>query len=138
MKGATMLATLGELGVAYSFSRPRVSDDNPFSESLFRTAKTWRGSVEARFDSLEDASAWARKFVQWYNHEHLHSGIGFVPPANRHAGRHVKILDQRARAYTAARLRHSERCTAAPRELGYAHVVTLHSYRDKGATSSAA
>jgi transposase InsO family protein len=138
MKGATMVATLDRLGVAYSFSRPRVSDDNPFSESLFRTAKTWRGSVEKRFASLEDATAWATKFVQWYNHEHLHSAIGFVAPADRHAGRHVEILDQRARTYAAARLRNPERFTGTPRDLGYAPVVTLHSYRDEDATSSAA
>src|SRR5690606_28795701 len=87
MKGATMKATMEKLGVLPSFSRPRVSDDNAFSEALFRTAKYWCEYPRKPFASLEEARAWAAKFVAWYNHHHLHSGIGFVTPAARHAGR---------------------------------------------------
>jgi transposase InsO family protein len=70
MKGATMLATLQSLGVVASFSRPRVSDDNPFSESLFRTLKYRPEYPENAFSSLEEARVWVRDFVTWYNTEH--------------------------------------------------------------------
>ena len=80
MKGATMLATLQRLGVVPSFSRPRVSDDNPYVESLFRTAKYCPHFPLRRFDSIDDARSWVAAFVGWYNDEHQHSGIGFVAP----------------------------------------------------------
>jgi putative transposase len=96
MKGATLLATLRDLGIVHSFSRPRVSDDNPYSESLFRTVKYRpeypRGGC---FDSLEDARTWAAAFVQWYNFEHRHSAIRFVTPDDRHSGREHEILARR-------------------------------------------
>ena len=86
MKGATMLATLQNLGVAASFSRPSVSDDNPYSESLFRTMKYRPEYPTKPFETLEQARAWLDKFIDWYNNCHLHSGITFVTPAQRHAG----------------------------------------------------
>jgi transposase InsO family protein len=92
MKGATMLATLQRLGIIPSFSRPRVSDDNPFSESLFKTAKYCPSYPDRPFECLEGASKWVNGFVDWYNNRHLHSGIKFVTPADRHAGRDVEIL----------------------------------------------
>ena len=82
MKASTMLATLQELGVAGSFSRPRVSDDNPFSEALFRTVK-YRPEYPSRpFATLEEARSWVAWFVRWYNHEHRHSAISFVTPTS--------------------------------------------------------
>jgi len=78
MKGATMLATLQRLGVTPSFSRPSVSNDNPFSESLFRTLKYVPMFPARPFASLDEARAWVEKFVSWYNTEHLHSEIRFV------------------------------------------------------------
>lgn len=81
MKGATMKATLEQLGVVASLSRPRVSNDNAFSEALFRTLKYRPGYPEGPFESLAHARLWVRSFVGWYNHEHLHSGIGFVTPS---------------------------------------------------------
>ncbi len=109
MKGSTMLATLQRLGVVASFSRPRVSDDNPYSESLFRTLK-YRPEYPARpFSSLEEAQAWVEGFVQWYNTEHLHSALRFVTPDDRHEGREQAILEHRQRVYETARRRHPER-----------------------------
>jgi putative transposase len=103
MKSATMLAKLQELGVATSFSRPSVSNDNPFSESAFRTAK-YRPDYPARpFDSLVEARTWARSFVRWYNQEHLHSSIRFVTPSDRHEGHEASILEARADVYEQAR-----------------------------------
>ena len=109
MKGSTMLATLQRLGIVPSFSRPRVSDDNPFSESLFRTMK-YRPSYPRRpFASLAEARTWVASFVAWYNTEHLHSGIGFVTPAQRHEGHDVAILQRRRGVYEAARRCRPER-----------------------------
>src|SRR3546814_8876138 len=87
MKGATMLATLQKLGVVPSFSRPSVSDDNPYSEALFRTLKYTPAYPRKRFADIDQARAWVQGFVAWYNTEHRHSGIQFVTPAQRHAGR---------------------------------------------------
>ena len=76
MKGATMLATLQALGVMPSFSRPAVSNDNPFSESLFRTLKYRPAYASQSFANLTVARQWVADFVNWYNHEHRHSAIG--------------------------------------------------------------
>ncbi len=85
MKGATMLATLQALGVMPSLSRPGVSNDNPFSESLFKTLKYRPAYPLQAFDTLFAARAWVTGLVRWYNHEHRHSAIRFVTPAQRHA-----------------------------------------------------
>jgi transposase InsO family protein len=109
MKGNTLLATLQLLGVVPSFSRPHVSDDNPFSESLFRTLKYRPCFPDGPFASLEAARAWVADFVAWYNGEHRHSGINFVTPDERHFGRENRVLEQRRRVYERARQRHPER-----------------------------
>jgi transposase InsO family protein len=94
-KATTVLAMLHWLGIKRSCSRPRVSDDNAFVESLFRTAK-YRPEFPAQgFADLEAARGWANRFVHWYNHEHHHSGIRFVSPAQRHDGRDGEILEHR-------------------------------------------
>jgi len=103
MKGATMLATLQRLGVVPSFSRPSVSDDNPYSESLFRTLKYCPIYPTKPFASLEDARIWVLNFTHWYNNEHRHSGIKFVTPAQRHAQTDRSILEQRSALYAAAK-----------------------------------
>ena len=87
MKGQTMLAMLQWLGIAPSFSRPTVKDDNPYSEALFRTLKYRPQYPRGRFADIAAARGWVGRFVAWYNHEHLHSAIRFVTPADRHAGR---------------------------------------------------
>jgi putative transposase len=115
MKGATLKATMERLGIISSFSRPRVSDDNPYSEALFRTAKYWVEYPRKPFASLEAARLWAAKFVAWYNNVHLHSGIGFVTPADRHGGRDTAILAARHAVYERARRRHPERWSGSTR-----------------------
>ena len=109
MKGATMLATLQELGVVPSFSRPSVSNDNPYSESLFRTLKYRPEYPENAFKDLSAARTWVQGFVNWYNHEHLHSAIKFVTPEQRHTGEDKKILAGRKQVYQQAKLKHPER-----------------------------
>lgn len=126
MKGATMLATLQRLGVVPSFSRPRVSDDNPFAESLFRTLKYRPEYPVAGFAALEDARCWVAQFVHWYNHEHQHSAIGFVTPADRHAGADVEILDGRRCVYERARRRNPQRWSRNTRSWPRPAIVTLN------------
>lgn len=109
MKGATMLATLQRLGVIPSFSRPRVSDDNPYSESLFKTLKYCPEYPTKPFGSTEDANAWVKKFVYWYNNVHLHSGIKYVTPASRHAMIDNEILENRKKVYEEAKLKNPNR-----------------------------
>lgn len=115
MKGATMLATLEQLGVAPSFSRPHVSNDNAYAESLFRTCK-YRPDYPAKpFESLDEARTWTQKFVRWYNHEHKHSGLKFVTPAQRHTGQDAAILARREKVYRDARNRNPERWSQGTR-----------------------
>jgi putative transposase len=109
MKGATMLATLQRLGVVPSFSRPQVSDDNPYSEALFRTMKYRPGYPSRPFSSLAAAQTWVDGFVNWYNTEHLHSGIRFVTPDDRHFGREIAILANRRDIYEKARQQNPNR-----------------------------
>ena len=84
MKGATFLATLEKLVVQSSFSRPRVNNDNPYSESLFKTMKYRLLYPDGGFKDLNKAREWVNKFVNWYNHQYLHSGINFITPYQRH------------------------------------------------------
>lgn len=115
MKGNTMLAKMQQLGVMPSFSRPRVSDDNAFAESMMRTVKYCPLYPDGPFEDLASAREWVARFVAWYNHEHLHSGIRFVTPAQRHHGQDVAILDHRHQVYEAARDRRPERWTGRTR-----------------------
>jgi len=131
MKGASMLATLQWLGVEPSFSRPRVSDDNPFSEALFRTLKYRPDYPERAFASIEEARSWVEAFVRWYNHEHQHSAIRFVTPYQRHTGQDTDILARRHVLYQQARRRHPERWSSATRNWTPVDAVELISYRPK-------
>ena len=126
MKGATMLATLQRLGVAPSFSRPSVSNDNPFSEALFKTLKFCPAFPERGFASLDDARKWVLKFVNWYNNIHLHSGINFVTPASRHHGTDAKILNKRHELYTKARLKNPNRWSNQTRNWSRTNIVELN------------
>ena len=109
MRAATLEVRLEELGVLRSFSRPRVSNDNPYSEALFRTAK-YRPDYPSRpFAGKEEACQWAAAFVHWYCHEHRHSAIRFVTPQQRHSGRAAAICQKRTLVYEQARQRHPKR-----------------------------
>lgn len=140
MKGATMLATLEKLRVRASFSRPRVSDDNPFSEALFRTIKYRPEFPEGPFASLEDARHWVEGFVHWYNTEHLHSEIAYLTPDDRHFGRDQEILANRHRVYTVARQQNPERWSTSTRNWEPAGTVSLNSRKEgrKSARNDAA
>jgi putative transposase len=116
MKGATMLATLQNLGVIPSFSRPSVSDDNPYSESLFRTLKYRPEYPEQAFENLEATRIWVQGFVHWYNHEHLHSSIKFVTPEQRHNGEDTLILAKRKLVYQKAQSENPNRWTGSIRD----------------------
>lgn len=124
MKGATMLATLQALGVMPSFSRPAVSNDNPYSESLFKTLKYRPDYPGKAFMDLAHARNWVTRFVRWYNNEHRHSTINFVTPAQRHAGLHHVLLAARAAVYDAARRTNPLRWTGSPRN--WAPVKEVH------------
>jgi transposase InsO family protein len=126
MKGATMLATLQRLGVVPSFSRPAVSNDNPFSESLFNTLKGHPGFPEQPFDTPEAARAWVATFAAWYNHEHHHSALRFVTPAQRHRGEDTHRLARRHALYQAARAKHPERWSGSTRNWQPASTVFLN------------
>ena len=130
VKATTVLAMLNYLGVKPSYSRPRVSDDNAYAESLFRTAK-YRPEFPAKgFATLEEARAWAASFVHWYNFEHRHSGIRHVSPAQRHAGEDHAILAARHDLYTRARELNPARWSGKTRNWAPIGAVTLNPERD--------
>ena len=130
LKATTVLAMLNWLGVKPSYSRPRVSDDNAFAESLFRTAK-YRPEFPAKgFDTLEAAREWGAQFVHWYNLEHKHSGIRYVSPQQRHTGEDHAILSARHALYTEARERNPARWARHTRDWSPMGPVTLNPERD--------
>lgn len=131
MKAVTMLSKLQELGVVPSFSRPSVSDDNPYSESLFRTMKYRPQYPEKPFINLCEAREWTEYFVNWYNNEHHHSGISFVTPADRHSGQDIKILEKRHQVYLDAKKRHPERWAGATRNWNHIREVALNKVNDR-------
>lgn len=131
MKGATMLATLQELGVMPSFSRPAVSNDNPYSESLFRTLKYQPTYPEQPFIDLLSARRWVKGFVDWYNQEHLHSALKFVTPEQRHLGLDKDILAKRTQVYRQARDRHPGRWSGDIRNWNQVEDVHLNPERGK-------
>ena len=126
MKGASMLAAMQALGIMPSFSRPAVSNDNPYSESLFKTLK-YRPEYPAQpFADVTEARQWVSSFVDWYNFEHRHSAIQFVTPAQRHAGLDTAILTRRQALYQAAKERHPERWSGQTRNWQPVQVVYLN------------
>jgi transposase InsO family protein len=125
MKSATMLATLQTLGVAPSFSRPQVSNDNPYSESLFRTLK-YNVSYPKSFENIEEARQWVANFVCWYNNEHRHSKIKYVTPMQRHTGEDKELLEKRKRTYEKARRKNPHRWTRGIRNWDHIDTVYLN------------
>jgi len=115
MTGATMVATLERLGVLPSLSRPAVSDDNPYSESLFKTLKYRPSYPDRAFSGIDEARAWVSRFVKWYNTEHLHSAIRFVTPSSRHSGLDPAILARRSVVYEKAKRRNPRRWSGQTR-----------------------
>lgn len=126
MKGATLLETLYRLGITPSYSRPRVSNDNAFPESLFRTCK-YRPDYPAKgFKTLDEARAWVLSFVHWYNTEHKHSSLKFTTPQQRHTGEATMILEHRKQVYEAAKAQRPERWSGATRDWNLPQRVWLN------------
>lgn len=126
MKSVTMKTKMEDLGVTGSHSRPRVSNDNPFSESLFRTLKyspTWPSNG---FKSLAETRNWVQDFVDWYNEDHRHSRIGFVTPVQKHLGEDALLLAQRKVLYENAKRRNPARWSGETRKWEPVTEVTLN------------
>lgn len=126
MKGSSMLAALRTLGIMPSFSRPAVSNDNAFSEALFRTLK-YRPNYPGRpFVDAADARDWVNKFVYWYNFKHLHSALNYVTPQQRHTGQDRAILRKRAEVYRQACRANPQRWARLPKSWKRTACVTLN------------
>ena len=132
MKGSTLLATMQQLGVAASLSRPSCSNDNPFVESAFGTLKYRPDMPVKPFADLSAARAWATQLVGWYNDEHRHCGIQFVTPAQRHAGLDTALLTGRHAVYEAAKAKHPNRWSGNTRNWQRVNHVDLNPQKTKG------
>lgn len=113
MKSHGVAQLLASLGVTKSHSRPHVSNDNPFSESQFKTLK-YRPDFPGRFGHQEDALSFCQGFFHWYNHDHYHSGIAMLTPAMVHYGSADKVLAKRQKVLDAAYVAHPERFVSKP------------------------
>jgi len=138
MKGATMLTTLQSLGVFASFSRPSVSNDNAYSEALFRTFKYRPGYPRKPFSNIASARTWVDKFTVWYNEKHLHSALAYVTPSDRHTGADVEILANRRALYEAARAAKPNRWSGKTRNWDKPGDVVLNNYGHDASTASGA
>ena len=108
MTSKTVAMLLADLGVTKTHSRPHVSNDNPYSEAQFKTLK-YRPDYPQAFGSLEDARAWTRAFVAWYNHHHHHTALGLLTPTVVHHGLAADVRNQRQAVLVAAQVAHPER-----------------------------
>ena len=133
MKCLTMQAKMNEMGVIGSRSRPGVSNDNPYSESLFRTVKYCRRWPSEGFKNLEEARLWVKGFANWYNNEHRHSRIKFVTPAQRHNGEDKAILAKRRELYSKAQEKHPNRWSKSTRNWDEISEVALNPENKKEA-----
>jgi putative transposase len=129
MRGSTMIATLQWLGIVPSFNRPHVSDDNPYSEALFRTLKHGPAYPRLPFADLAAAQRWVARFVAWYNGEHRHSAIRFVTPDERHFGSEGGILARRHALYERACRKKPERWSRQSRNWNPIQRVVLNPER---------
>lgn len=138
MKSVTLLSKMYDLGITPSRGRPRVSNDNAFSESLFRTLKYCPQWPHNGFASLDEARAWVRDFIRWYNTEHRHSRIRFVTPAERHRGQDHDVLARRDELYQQARVEHPERWSGNTRNWQPVGTVTLNPEKQDATQNKAA
>lgn len=138
MRASTMIATLQWLGVIPSFSRPHVSDDNPYSEALFRTLKHTPAYPRVPFTDLGCAARWVERFIAWYNFTHRHSAIRYVTPDERHCGRERAILERRHELYQRARSANPERWSCQTRNWAPVGLVVLNPERAPVAAAESA
>ena len=129
MRSYTLAAKMAGLGVSLSFSRPRVSNDNAYAESWFRTMKYHQSYPLRRFRDLLSVRAWVDGFVDWYNAEHRHSGIQYVTPNQRHYGEADAICSIRQQTYERARQRHPRRWARPPRDWSQPQIVRINQPR---------
>jgi putative transposase len=125
-----MLETLYQLGIVTSFSRPRVSNDNAYAESIFKTCKYRPDYSYKGFATIEDARDWVLKFSHWYNFNHKHSGIKFVTPHQRHAGLDSEVLAQRKEVYQRAKALNPNRWSGEIRNWDLVEEVYLNPTRN--------
>jgi len=126
MKSHTVAQLMATLGVTKSHSRPHVSNDNPFSESQFKTLK-YRPGFPDRFGSQQDARAFCGEFFHWYNDEHYHSGLGMLTPGSVHYGHAAEVLARRSKTLDAAYTAHPERFVGKqPRPLALPEAVWIN------------
>jgi hypothetical protein len=126
MKAKTFQVLLENLGITKSYSRPRVSNDNPFSEALFRTLKYNKNFLKTGFATLEEARNWVLDFVEYYNKKSLHSGISFVTPHSRHYGLDIEILENRKKVYKEAKDKNPSRWSKETRDWNRIESVSLN------------
>ena len=126
MTSYTLKSRLAELGMAMSYSRPRVSNDNPYSESLFRTVKYCPKWPPKGFKSLETVRQWMLRFEHAYNEQHLHSGINFVTPGARHRGEDQHQLAYRKAVYEQAKRNNPKRWSGETRNWEATGAVPLN------------
>ena len=126
MKGATLLETLYQLGITPSRSRPRVSNDNPYAESIFRTCKYRPGYPEAGFKDMTQARHWVMQFVHWYNTQQHHSGLKFLTPHQRHNGMDKAVFAKRTAVYETAKAQHPSRWKGKTRDWSLPSKVWLN------------
>jgi putative transposase len=126
MRGSAMVSTLQWLGIIPSFSRPHVSDDNPYSEALFRTLKHTPAYPRMPFADVDAARCWVARFVAWYNAEHRHSAIRYVTPDERHFGVELGVLARRTALYEQVRAVNPERWSRSTRDWSPVGVVLLN------------
>lgn len=131
-----MKVTMERLGVTASFSRPRVSNDNPFSEALFRTCKYTPNWPTHGFATIDEARSWVHGFANWYNTEHRHSALRFVTPDQRHRGEDRPLLAERHRVYDLARAERPERWSGKTRNWRPIGSVWLNPERPKAGRES--
>jgi len=124
MISSTLRARLEDLRVIQSFSRPHVSNDNAYSESAFKTLKYSTG-YPRKFKTIEQAKDWVGKFVNWYNYEHLHSGIGYVTPYQRMTGEDCEIFETRNETYRLAKEKNPARWSGDVKQWEYRKEVIL-------------
>jgi transposase InsO family protein len=126
MKGQDFQNLLAHLGITKSYSRPRVSNDNAFSESLFKTLKYTKDFPNSGFESIESARSWINRFVDLYNKDFMHSAIKFVTPYQRHYGFDQEVLEKRKAVYEKARQENPGRWSGKIRNWDYIEYVALN------------
>ena len=131
MKGASLLTTLYNLGIVRSNSRPRVSNDNAYIESMFRTVKYMPSFPLNGFSHIETARRWVDAFVEYYNNDHHHSSLKFLTPNQRHNGSSEDILNRRKEMLETAKEKNPERWTGPVQDCTMEQAVWLNPSKEK-------